>query len=201
MTKNINLKQSYEHVLKVAAKLFRLKGFASTTVREIARAAGILPGSLHYRYASKEEILIALMERGVNQVIDSIESAISSTNDSVERVKLALKTYISLLLSGDDTVYVLLYEWKVLTGESLQIAKELQKRYEIFWENLIKDAVASGRFRPSVDIKLVHLLGVGAINWLAQWYTSNSKYTPDEIAEAFWNFIAFGVLKVPEPET
>lgn len=194
MTKKIRLKESYEQVLKAAAKLFRQKGFAATTVREIAQAAGILPGSLHYRYASKEEILLALMEKGIDQVIQSIDMAIGTNDDQIEKLRLALRAHMKLILSGDDAVYVLLNEWKMLTGEALTSAIALRDRYEKYWEDLLKAAASTGRFRSTVDIKLVRLLGFGAINWASQWYSSNGPYSPDEIADAFWNFMAFGVL-------
>ncbi len=64
-----------EKVLLAAGKLFREKGFAATTVREIAAAAQMLPGSLHYRYSSKDDILVALMKRGVERAIKSVELA------------------------------------------------------------------------------------------------------------------------------
>src|SRR5690606_2736379 len=54
-----------ERVLHAAARLFREQGYAATSLRDIARAAGMLPGSLHYRYPSKEDILSALMERAI----------------------------------------------------------------------------------------------------------------------------------------
>lgn len=49
---------SQDRVLDAAAALFRARGCSATTVRKIAAAAGILPGSLHYRFATKESLLI-----------------------------------------------------------------------------------------------------------------------------------------------
>src|SRR5262249_57938903 len=43
-----------EEILAIAAKIFADKGYASTTVREIADAAGILSGSLYHHFDSKE---------------------------------------------------------------------------------------------------------------------------------------------------
>ena len=54
-------------LLEAAGKLFRQKGFAATTVREIAEAAGVWPGSLHYYFPTKESILLALMEQGIQK--------------------------------------------------------------------------------------------------------------------------------------
>src|SRR4051794_20842097 len=56
-----------EDPLDAAARLFRKQGFAATTVRQIAKQAGMLPGSLHYRFPSKEALLLALMERAIER--------------------------------------------------------------------------------------------------------------------------------------
>ena len=47
-----------EFVLAAAAALFRERGYERTTVKEIAEACDMLPGSLHYRYPSKESLLV-----------------------------------------------------------------------------------------------------------------------------------------------
>jgi AcrR family transcriptional regulator len=56
-----------DKILDAAARLFRLKGFEGATLRAIAKAAGLLPGSLHYRYPTKDALLLALMKRGVER--------------------------------------------------------------------------------------------------------------------------------------
>jgi AcrR family transcriptional regulator len=187
--------ESHERILKAAAKLFRLKGFAATTVREIAQAADMLPGSLHYRYASKEEILIALMERGIEQATAAVRSALGSSNDAVEKARLALRAHMRMVLSGDDAVYVLLNEWRTLTGNALRSVIHLRDRYEAIWAKILSEIEASGNLQPTVDLKLVRLLGFGAVNSATQWFRNDGNQTPEEIADAFWAFMAFGVLK------
>src|SRR6478609_5401496 len=109
MTKAQRAADSNDAILDAAAQLFRAQGFAATTVRDIARAADILPGSLHYRCASKEELLVALMERAIDRLMAGVLEAIVEGQDPVERMRLAIRAHLRMLLSGDDAVYVLLY--------------------------------------------------------------------------------------------
>jgi AcrR family transcriptional regulator len=195
MTKrSTSARASVEIVLDAAARLFRGKGFAATTVREIAQAAGMLPGSLHYRFASKEAILVALMERALERVTRAVREAIASSKDPVERLRLALRTHLAMLVSGDDSVYVLLYDWRAVTGEAREAIVGLRERYEALWDGLLYAAAGAGRLRPRVDLRLVRLLGVGALNWAAQWFRRDGERTPEEVADALWAFLAFGVL-------
>ncbi|MCZ7584765.1 MAG: TetR/AcrR family transcriptional regulator [Deltaproteobacteria bacterium] len=131
MTKKKDHLQSVEDkVLRAAARLFRAKGFKAATVRDIARAANMLPGSLHYRYPSKTALLVALMERGVEEATKAVRAAIDGTRDPVERVRLGLRAHLRLLLSGDDAVYVLLNEWRALEGRARESVIRVRDRYE-----------------------------------------------------------------------
>ena len=52
-------------VLDAAARLFAGKGYAATSMRDIAEACEMLPGSLYYHFAAKEDLLVAVYEAGV----------------------------------------------------------------------------------------------------------------------------------------
>ena len=183
-----------EVVLDAAAHVFKKRGYAAATVREVAQAAGMLPGSLHYRYPSKEALLLDLMERAIGRVLASGRAAVESARDPVERLRLALRAHLQALLSGDDDFYVLLYDWRSLEGAAMNAMLRLRGRYEQFWDDLVQDAVRAGWARPGVDIELLRQFGFGAMNWVAQWRQENDPRTPEQIADAFWSYLAFGLL-------
>ena len=81
-------------LLDTAARLFRQKGFAATTLREIAQAAGVLPGSIHYRYPAKEALLVALMDRAIERAIAAVRTAAAQSSDPTERVRLGLRAHL-----------------------------------------------------------------------------------------------------------
>jgi len=181
-------------LLDTAARLFRQKGFAATTLREIAQAAGVLPGSIHYRYPAKEALLVALMDRAIERAIAAVQTAADQTSDPTERVRLGLRAHLQLLLSGDDGVYVLLYDWRSLAGRAREEIVRLRDRYEAFWDGMLYEAAGAGRLRPGVDLKLVRLFGFGAVNWVATWYSPGGDRTPEQIADVFWSYMALGLL-------
>lgn len=181
-------------LLDAAARLFRQRGFAATTLREIGKAAGVFPGSIHYRFATKEALLLALMERAIEQAIAAVRSAAAQTTDPTERVRLGLRAHLRLLLSGDDAIYVLLFEWRSVSGAPRDEMVRLRDRYEAFWDGMLYEAAGAGRLRAGVDLKLVRMLGFGAVNWVATWYSPEGGRTPEQIADAFWAYLALGLL-------
>ena len=57
-----------DEILAIAAQLFAERGFAATTVREIADAAGILSGSLYHHFDSKESMVDELVHEMLDRV-------------------------------------------------------------------------------------------------------------------------------------
>lgn len=184
-----------DRILTAAAKLFRDRAFATTTVREIAAAAGMLPGSLHYRYGSKEEILIALLERGATRAVNAIQRAISQERDPIERLRLSLRAHLELLVGGEDAMYVLLFDWRALPPETAAKATAIRENYESFWSGLIFEAAGTGRARMPVDLELLKNFGIGAMSFVAQWFDPKAGRTAAQVADAFWHYLAFGLLR------
>jgi AcrR family transcriptional regulator len=183
-------------LIDTAARLFRERGFAATTVRQIARAAGMLPGSLHYRYPTKDALLLALMRRGVEADLAYVRAAIATSSDPMERLHLALRARVRYLLSRDAAT-VVLFDWRSLKGRARAEMIRLRDRYEAFWSELLHEAAGAGRLRPEVDQSLLRFLIFGATNWIPMWYSARGSRTPDEITDAFWDLIANGAGELP----
>jgi AcrR family transcriptional regulator len=184
-------READDRLVSAAARLFREKGFAAATVREIARAAGILPGSLHYRYATKAALLLALTKRGMEADLASVRAAIAEIRDPMERLRLALRARVRYLLSR-DAASVVLYDWRSLKGRPRQEMIRLRDRYEAFWTGLLYEAAGAGRLRATVDLNMLRFFIFGATNWVTMWYSPGGSHTPDQIADAFWELVAHG---------
>jgi AcrR family transcriptional regulator len=63
-------------VLDAAAQLFCHFGYQGATLRGIAQAVDMLPGSIYSHFAAKEDLLVAVYRRGVDQIIAAVEQAV-----------------------------------------------------------------------------------------------------------------------------
>ncbi len=181
-------------VLTAAAKLFREHGVAGASIRAIADAAGVLPGSVTYRYPTKEALVVALMQRAVADISVRVFEAIEVSSDPVERLRLAMRVHLRTLLDGDDAVFVLLFDWQRLSPESRAALAQERRRYESIWEGLIYAAAASRQLVEGLDLSLVRKFAFGAANSVAFWYRADGPRTPEEIADAFSALIGLGAL-------
>lgn len=187
-------KADREFVLAAAARLFRQQGFDRTTVKEVAEACDMLPGSLHYRYPSKESILVDLMRLALEQVSEAVSSAITDVSDPSEQLRRGINAHLDILVSGSDMVYVLLFEWRSLRGQARHEMIELRDRYETLWAAMLESLSAQGAIRADVDLHLLRLIGLGALNWVATWFEDGGRYSLEDVGDFIWQLIANSVI-------
>jgi hypothetical protein len=105
-----------------------------------------------------------------------------------------------VLLAGDESVPVLLSEWRTLRGSARREMLRLRDEYEALWEGLLREAAGAVALRPGVDLRLLRLLGFGALNGAAAWFRPGGTHTPESIADAFIDWLRGGVLLPPSAE-
>ena len=187
-----------DFVLSSAARLFREQGYDRTTVKEIAEACNMLPGSLHYRYQAKEDILVDLMRLGLEKASIAVTQAVAGATKPAEQLRRGINAHLQMLVSGSDMVYVLLFEWRSLRGEARREMIKLRDRYESLWAAMLKLLAEQGVIRKDMDLELLRLIGLGALNWVATWFREEGRYSLEDIGDFVWRMIRSAVLEERE---
>ncbi|MFF7938076.1 TetR/AcrR family transcriptional regulator [Nocardia gamkensis] len=84
-----------------AVKLFGAKGFEQTSLREVADAVGITKASLYYHYASKLDLLLAI----IDPIVDHMRSVVNDLDQvphDAESIRQVLRTYLRGLIHHRD---------------------------------------------------------------------------------------------------
>lgn len=186
-----------QQILRAAASVFRQQGFATATVRDIARACGMQPGTLHYRYPTKQALLVDLMRLCMDQITARVRQATETESDPLLRIRAGLRAHIGFLVAESDMVHVLLFDWRSLKGEEHGDIVAQRDAYERMWGGFVADLARSGMVRPDVSLSMLRFIGFGAGNWVATWYRPGGPLDTDAIADSIWNVIAFGVVAEP----
>lgn len=183
-----------EFVLATAAKLFRKSGYERTTVKQVAEACNMLPGSLHYRYNSKEALLIDMMQLGLMRASEALLSSFDPTDTPAEQLRHGVNAHLRVLVSDSDMVYALLFEWRSLKGDARREIVRLRDRYEQLWAGMLTLLVERKVIRPDVDLVLLRLMGLGALNWVATWFHSDGRYSLEDVGDFVWRIIMDAVI-------
>ena len=170
-------------LLKASAKLFRRKGFGATTTRDIAAAVGMQSGSPFYHFASKSELLFAVMEAGMHTALARQSDALAEggTPDALLR-RLIRAHFDTLHGRGRDFIPVMLYESRSLNPRQRARIAKLQRDYEAVWRPVLDALADAGRLHG--DVHLARLLIFGALNWSAQWFDAKKGASLDELTDA-----------------
>ncbi len=168
-------------VLDEAARLFRTKGFEATSVRDIARAVGMLPGSLYCHFATKEELLAAVYVKGVAQISEAVQTVVKRHTDPWDRLEAACVAHLQSILHDDDFAQVVIRVRPADVPAASQKLIDLRNRYEALFITLIK-ALPLPR---ATDRRALRLMLMGALNWSQAWYHPNGKFGPRAIAHKF----------------
>ncbi|MFC7674388.1 TetR/AcrR family transcriptional regulator [Mycolicibacterium sp. GCM10028919] len=83
-------------ILDAAETLLATRGYADMTVGEIAEAAGMTRGALYFYFASKQDVLIALVARTVQALQEKSAAALTATGPVAEVVSTALERTVQL---------------------------------------------------------------------------------------------------------
>ena len=84
-------------LLDASAELFSTQGFRETTMRDIAKAAGMLPGSIYYHHGSKDDLLLAVYEAGVDRIVEEFNQAVWSVTCPWQRLGVAISAHIGAI--------------------------------------------------------------------------------------------------------
>lgn len=172
-------------VLDAAARLFADKGYAGTSMRDIAHACGMLPGSLYYHFAAKEDLLVAVYERGVEELVINVRAAIAKESEPWVRLQAACTAHLETVLRRSDYAQVLI---RVLPEDVAPAAPRLgglRDEYESQFVSLIGALpLASG-----VDRRTLRLMLIGALNWSCFWFDAGGRETPRSLARKFVCFL------------
>jgi AcrR family transcriptional regulator len=175
-------------LLRESARLFREKGYDATSVRDIAAATGLQSGSWVYHFKTKQDILAAVMEQGLQQALERIESIGRQQLPARERFRALLRAHLDTLLGpGQDFIPVLLYDWRSLESDARPRIVELQQRYEAVWDRVIEDLRRSGEW--TCPTRIDRLLMFGALNWIAHWYRPRGRLDVASLVDEAERFI------------
>lgn len=181
-------------ILSKSLELFKEKGYASTSVRDIAKALSIEPASLYSHITTKEDILkISCFE-----MAERFATAIDEVNDiyfnAEERLRMAIKFHVDILTSNIDAAVVFIRDWRNLGEESKEKFIALRNTYEEGIRAIIKSGIDEGTFKET-DVKFAALTILSSLNWIVEWYKEDGTLTPEEIANKLSEFVLSGLKK------
>jgi AcrR family transcriptional regulator len=180
-TRALRVDNRLQELLDAAAHHFAQHGYAATSMRDIAVAVNMLPGSLYYHFASKEELLIAVYSAGVSQLEEATAAAMAKETQPLARLEALCCAHLEVVLKDSDYAQVLI---RVLPDDIPAVADHL-RALRVKHEDSFRDAIEALPLPAGTDRRILRLMLMGALNWSLLWFDPQGRDSPRVLAQKF----------------
>lgn len=179
-------------IAAAAARLFAEKGYAETSMRDIAGAVGMGLGAMYYHIASKEDLLAQIHEEYVGSIVVEMERICARPLSAVDALYAAGELMMRHLHTYRDHMVAFFSEQRRIQGERFAAVAARRRDFERLVEGLLRRGVDSGELREH-DVRLTALAILGMFNYGHQWYRPEGRLSPGEIGRGFVDLVLRGV--------
>jgi TetR/AcrR family transcriptional regulator, cholesterol catabolism regulator len=181
-------------ILDAAAQVFRQKGFHGASMSEIAEAVSLQKASLYHHVSSKQEILLALLDRALDMLTEYIGEIAARPLPADKKLREMIRGYLNGLADNTDLTSVLLFEHRSLDKKTHARHVPHRDKFEGLWRDVLNEGVDAKLFGcPDVNLTVRALMGI--MNWTLTWYRPGGEKSIDEIADGYADLLFKGLLK------
>jgi TetR/AcrR family transcriptional regulator, cholesterol catabolism regulator len=191
-----------DRIVDAAAALFLERGYASTSLRDIAAAAGIKAGSIYYHFDSKDDLLLEVLRRGIAVMADAFARTAEAAAHlpAGDRVAAHVRAHLSALFDHGPYTATHVSAFRTTPAAVRRAAIPDRDAYEALWAELLADLQRRGQLAADVDAHLARLSLLGAMNSAVEWFDP-SRDTLDDLAAAIARQFWTGVAAAPAATT
>ncbi len=184
--------RSREDVVQAAGRLFALRGFHGTSMRDLGEELGLLGSSLYSHVDSKEQLLVEVVQRGADLFQNLADRISASDASAADKVAAIVRGHVGIITSHQDLSATFLNEARFLPAPERNAIVDMRDRYEATVRAIVAEAMADGPTRNQ-DPALVTIMILSVLNALTRWYRPDGRRSAEEIAEAMVQFVLGGL--------
>jgi AcrR family transcriptional regulator len=187
-------------ILQAAAQIFSKKGYHAASMQDIAAAVHLQKASLYHHVDSKQEILLAIVDKTLDLLIEDLEDVVRRPLPPQEKLRCAIQTYVGRLTEDADLAAVLLLEYRSVEPDLRARQIERRDSFEALWRKILKEGIQEKVFRP-VDESIATFALLGIQNWMITWYREAGRLSPSDLADQFFELFLNGLKNGGEAAT
>jgi AcrR family transcriptional regulator len=181
-----------ETIIDTSARLFASRGYHATGITELCEANGLGKGALYHYIGSKEELLAAIHDRVMDEVMLGAERAAAAGGSPTTQLAMLGRELLDVIHRYPDHVWVFLHEFPALTGERAATFRERRRDYERQVESVLRAGVESGEFRD-LDPWLTARAWLGMHNYTYLWLRAGGSLSARDVAQPFADIFMRGI--------
>jgi AcrR family transcriptional regulator len=191
-------------ILTAAATAFVTRGFAATSMDDIAEQLNSSKGRIYHYYRTKGDLFLGIHRQALELCLSAILPIYRDNDTAAGRLRRMAIAQMELIRSEHDLMRLGAQHAEIhLAGEGRTSSKSvnevlaMRREFEALYVDIIRQGIESGEFRAS-DPSLLAKFVLGTINWMTIWYAPHSRIAgeagPESIFNSVSTFILDGVL-------
>jgi TetR/AcrR family transcriptional regulator, cholesterol catabolism regulator len=185
-------------IIDTSARVFAQNGYHATGVAELCDANELGKGALYHYIGSKEELLAAIHDRVMDEVMLSADRVAGAGGSPSGQLDMLGDELVGIIARYPDHVWVFLHEFPALTGDWAEQFRRRRREYEQRVEMIFRAGIEAGEFRD-LDPRMATFAWLGMHNYTYLWLRANGRLSPHAVASSFSDIFLRGVSeRVPE---
>lgn len=185
-----------EAIVEAAARLFMERGYEATSVRDLARVAGVSQGALYYYIRSKPDVLVVLHNSFIDDLLDRLAAVLEGPLSPAEKLRAFIRTEMEALERNRTRVAAFIRERRSLTPEAAATIQAKRDQVDRILDAILQDGIESGAFRP-LALKSARMAILGMVHWAVEWFNPEGPIPAAQFAADFTDLILHGLMARP----
>jgi AcrR family transcriptional regulator len=179
-------------IIDASAHVFAQRGYHATGITELCAANGLGKGALYHYIGSKEELLAAIHDRVMDEVMLGADRVADNGGSPSQQLAMLGDELLDVIHRYPDHVWVFLHEFPALTGERAEQFRVRRREYERRVEAILQAGVDAGEFR-GLEPRLTALAWLGMHNYTYLWLKPGGTLSARDVAEPFAEIFMRGI--------
>lgn len=169
-----------EAVLRTAAQLFNEKGYAASTLDEVAERLGVSKPTVYYYVDSKDAILFACVRTGLQLLEDAVREVEAAGGRAIDKLEAAMRQYVAIVTMDFGRCVIRVGE-DPLPPERRAELRRVKAGLDRVFRELVRQGIAEGSIVPC-DPKIAAFAIAGAMSWVGRWYDPAGPLDAEAVA-------------------
>jgi AcrR family transcriptional regulator len=187
-----------QQILDAAARLFAKHGYAEADTQLLADELGVGKGTIYRYFPSKKELFLAAADRVMRQLRETIDGCIKDVEDPLERMAVAIHSFLRFFAENPDFVELLMQERAQFKDRKEPTYFQHRKVNVERWKALYRDLIAQGRFRNMPVERITDVLSDLCYGTMfTNYFTGNRKSFETQVRDIL-DVVFYGILSEKE---
>jgi AcrR family transcriptional regulator len=167
--------------------------YEGTSMQQIAEACGLTKAGLYHYVSTKEQLLLEIMNYGMDLFEEQVISQVEGIADPLERLRACMRKNVTLVTEGSSKeVTIILHEHQTLTGKPRAHINKRKRQYVEFLERAFQEAMDRKQIRR-VNPKIAAFSFLGMVLWTYKWFRPDGALSSAGVADGMVDLLFTGL--------